>query len=191
MNPLYKQLQGLNIYLIGMMGCGKTTVGQLLAKAINYKFMDTDQLITQVAGQSINTLFATAGEAEFRALESQVLSQLCAYQRLVVATGGGIVLQKMNWSYLRHGLIVWLDVPVPQLYHRLQGDTSRPLLQDPDPLARLQNLLNQRQNLYQQADLRIEVNGDESSAQVMEKIITAIPNQLKSQPQAPRSSPQV
>ena len=182
MNPLYQQLQGLNLYLIGMMGCGKSTVGELLAKTLNYKFIDTDQLITQVAGQSINTIFAEAGEAEFRQLESQVLSQLCAYQRLVVATGGGIVLQKMNWSYLRHGLIIWLDVPPAQLYQRLQGDTTRPLLQDSDPLLKLQTLLNQRQSLYQQADIRIEVNADDSSSQVMEKVITAIPNKLKSQP---------
>jgi shikimate kinase len=183
MNQFNQQLQGMNIYLIGMMGCGKTTVGQALAKALNYRFMDTDQLITQVTGQSIPDIFAQSGEAEFRAIESQVLSQLCAYQHLVVATGGGIVLQPMNWSYLRHGFIVWLDVPVSQLYNRLKGDQTRPLLQDSDPLATLQNLFNQRKHLYESADLRISVDPADHSQQVMQKILTAIPSKLKSPPQ--------
>jgi shikimate kinase len=183
MNQYNQQLQGINIYLIGMMGCGKTTVGQALAKALNYRFMDTDQLITQVTNQSIPEIFAQSGEAEFRTIESQVLSQLCAYQHLVVATGGGIVLQTMNWSYLRHGLIVWLDVPVQQLYNRLKGDKTRPLLQESDPLATLQNLFNQRKHLYETADLRITVDPADHYQQVMQKILAAIPSKLKSPPQ--------
>jgi shikimate kinase len=184
MNRIDQRLQGINIYLIGMMGCGKTTVGQALAKELGYRFMDTDKLITQATNQSINQIFAQSGEAEFRTIESQVLSQLCAYKRLVVATGGGIVLKKMNWSYLRHGLIVWLDVPVQQLYNRLKGDKTRPLLQKPDPLGTLQHLLDQRKSLYEIADLRIRVNPADSPQQTMQKIVTAIPSVLKSPDQS-------
>ncbi len=191
MNQFNQQLKGINIYLIGMMGCGKTTVGQALAKALNYRFVDTDQLITQVAGQSITDIFAQSGEVEFRKIESQVLSQLCAYKQLVVATGGGIVLQTMNWSYLRHGLIVWLDVPVQQLYNRLKGDKTRPLLQESDPLATLQNLFDQRKHLYQTADLRIEVNPADHYQQVMQKILTGIPNIVKYPDQSLTKSPEI
>ncbi|MGB3533859.1 MAG: shikimate kinase [Microcoleaceae cyanobacterium] len=191
MNQFNQQLKGINIYLIGMMGCGKTTVGQALAKALNYRFLDTDQLITQVAGQSITDIFAQSGVAEFRAIESKVLSQLCAYQRMVVATGGGIVLERMNWSYLRYGLIVWLDVPVEQLYHRLKGDTTRPLLQESDPLATLQNIFNQRKHLYQTADLRIEVDPADHYQQVMQKILTGIPTVTKSPDQPLTKSPDI
>jgi shikimate kinase len=78
MNQYNQQLQGINIYLIGMMGCGKTTVGQALAKALNYRFMDTDQLITQVTNQSIPEIFAQSGEAEFRTIESPgVIATVC------------------------------------------------------------------------------------------------------------------
>ncbi len=174
-----QQLNGINIYLIGMMGAGKTTVGQGLAKELGYKFLDTDDLITKIAGQSISNIFAQEGEDSFRELESKVLSQVCAYQHLVIATGGGIVLRSMNWSYLRHGIIVWLNVPVEELYNRLKEDTTRPLLQHPDPLGQLQNLLEQRKHLYAQGDLEIQVNLGSQPEEVTAKILDQIPSILK------------
>lgn len=174
-----EQIQGINIYLIGMMGAGKSTVGEILANRLSYKFFDTDVLISQVSGQAIPEIFSTQGEEEFRNLESQVLSSLCAYQHLVVATGGGVVIKRMNWSYLRHGIIVWLDVPTHCLYERLKGDTTRPLLQHPDPLTRLDNILETRRHLYQQADISITINGNEKPSEIAEQIITKIPNILK------------
>ena len=119
-------LQGLNIYLVGMMGSGKTTVGELLAKEMGYKFFDTDSLITQIAGKSIPDIFAEDGEPAFRVLESQVLGEISSYTRLVVATGGGIVIDPQNWSYLHQGLVIWLDVPISILVARLQSDISTP-----------------------------------------------------------------
>lgn len=172
-------LQRVSLYLIGMMGTGKSTVGRLLAKQLGYDFVDTDDVIVQLTGKSINQLFAEEGEAAFRQLESDVLAQVSAHLNLTVATGGGIVMRRENWSYLRHGLIVWLDVPVEVLYARLAEDTTRPLLQDPDPQGKLRSLLEQRQPLYAQADLHIMVKEGETPEQIANKVMEAIPSVLK------------
>lgn len=179
MTTLRDRLQGTNLYLIGMMGVGKSTVGQLVAKMLGYRFFDTDTVIEQATGQTISEIFADMGEAEFRQLETQVLAELSAYTRLVVATGGGIVSQQRNWSYLRHGLIIWLNVPIEVLFQRLKKDTSRPLLQTADPLAKLQLLLQERRALYAQADIEIPVGAAESAAQVADRILLTIPNILR------------
>lgn len=173
-------LKGVNLYLVAMPGSGKTTVGRELAKQLNYGFVDTDVVIEKAAGDKpITQLFAEQGEAAFRNLESQVLAQVCAFTKLVIATGGGIVLRQENWSYLHHGLIVWLDVPVELIYTRLAGDTTRPLLQDVDPLAKLRSLLEQRQPLYAQADLRITAREEETPEQIATRILEEIPSILK------------
>lgn len=179
-------LKGVNLYLVGMMGAGKTTVGQELARKLSYGFVDTDAVIAQVTKKSINQLFAEIGEAEFRQIESKVLAEVCAYTNLAIATGGGIVTQQINWSYLRHGLIVWLDVPIEVLAARLANDSTRPLLQDAALLDKLQLLLQQRRSLYNQADLHIEVSSEETAAQIAARVITEIPTVLK-----PETSPPV
>ncbi|HEY9811767.1 MAG TPA: shikimate kinase [Halomicronema sp.] len=164
--PVRDLLKGVNLYLIGMMGAGKTTVGRLLATQLNYRFVDTDEMIEKVVGKSITEIFAEEGETSFRELESKVLGEVAAYKNLVVATGGGIILRQENWGYLRHGVVVWLDVGVEQLYARVKEDKSRPLLQDPNPMAKLQSLLESRQSLYSQADVRVRVEGSQTPKQV-------------------------
>ena len=178
---LQERLKGINIYLIGMMGSGKSTIGGLLAKQLGYRFIDTDDIISKTTNQSITDIFATEGEDVFRDLESQVLSEICAYKKFVVATGGGIILKQMNWSYLRHGMIIWLNVPVEELYDRLKEDQTRPLLQHPDPLQQLQTLLEKRQSLYAQADLEIKINPGGVPQQVVTQILEKIPTILKPQ----------
>lgn len=174
-------LKGVNLYLIGIMGVGKTTVGRLLAKELSYGFVDTDNVIAQATGKSINQLFAQVGEAEFRQLESDVLSKVCAFTKLTIATGGGIVMRRENWGYLRHGLIVWLDAPVEIIYSRLAEDTTRPLLQDADPQAKLRSLLEQRTPLYSQADLHITEREGETPEDAAKRVLEAIPSVLKTQ----------
>lgn len=172
-------LKGTNLYLVGMMGAGKTTVGKCLAQELGYRFFDTDRVIEQVSQQSIADLFAAEGEQGFRSLETQVLAELSAYTRLAIATGGGIVLEQRNWSYLRHGIVVWLDVPLSELHRRLQGDQHRPLLQTPDPSLRLQTLMDQRRSLYAQADVQVPYLPKESLSQLTARVIEQIRHRLK------------
>jgi shikimate kinase len=173
-------LQGLSIFLIGMMGSGKSTVGKALAHRLNYRFFDSDILIERVAQQTIMEIFQSQGEAAFRAIETQVLRELAACLRSVIATGGGVVLEQTNWSHLRQGLIVWLDAPVDLLVQRLQPDQSRPLLQEGDLKSKLSTLLDQRHTLYREADLIISLQADLTPEQIAELIVEKIPSVLKS-----------
>ena len=184
------RLQGLNLYLIGMMGTGKTTVGQRLAKELGYRFFDTDVLIERVAQKSINELFAEEGETFFRELESQVLGEVSACTRSVIATGGGAVLRPVNWGYLRHGLIIWLDAPISLLVERLAEDNTRPLLKMDDLSLKLETLLAERKSLYQEADLQIAIAKNENPEQIVSKILEQIPNVLKSDKQSSQVNPE-
>jgi shikimate kinase len=182
---LAQRLQGLNIYLIGMMGAGKSAVGRPLAEALGYRFLDADDALEQVAGRSIPEIFATDGEAGFRELETAVLGQIASWHSLVVATGGGVVTRPANWGHMRQGVVVWLDAPAPLLLQRLRSDpTPRPLLQADDPAARLGELLAQRQPIYAQADLRVQQVGD-GPAQVAQQVLADLPAILKDKPLAP------
>jgi shikimate kinase len=183
------RLQGLNLYLIGMMGTGKTTVGQVLAKELGYRFFDTDVLIERVAQKSINELFVEEGETFFRDLESQVLGEVSACTRSVIATGGGAVLRPLNWSYLRHGLIIWLDAPISLLIERLAEDNTRPLLKMDNLSLKLETLLAERKSLYQEADLQIAIAKNENPEQIVSKILEQVPNVLKSHKQSSQVNP--
>lgn len=175
-------LQGLSIFLVGMMGSGKSTVGKALARQLNYRFVDTDATIEGVTRQAIADIFQTRGEAAFRDLESQALNELAAYLRCVVATGGGAVLKQVNWSYLRQGLVIWLDAPVDLLVRRLQSDTSRPLLQVGDITTALEKIREQRLAYYQQADLTIPVQLGQSPEAIADLILKKIPTVLREAP---------
>ncbi|MGD1897434.1 MAG: shikimate kinase [Phormidesmis sp.] len=179
---LKKDLKKTNLYLVGMMGAGKTTIGRKLANRLGYHFFDTDALIEQSTGQKVSALFDSEGEAGFRKIETQVLAQVASHTNLVVATGGGIVTQQMNWSYLHHGLVLWLDTPLPVLVSRLSKDTTRPLLKDVDLSTKLKSLLAERSERYAQADIRIPYEG-KSVGKTCDRILLAIQNQLRPEPQ--------
>jgi shikimate kinase len=172
-------LKGLNIYLIGMMGSGKSTIGHLLASALDYRFFDTDTLIEKVTETSINDLFKNEGEAYFRDLETSVLAQVSTYTRSVIATGGGMVIKPKNWSYLRYGLTIWLDTPVEVLTQRLAQDDTRPLLKETDLNLKLTTLLEARITYYQQADLTIKIEVQQTPEMITEHILQKIPSVLK------------
>ena len=178
--PTLKQrLGGRSLYLVGMMGSGKTSTGRPLAERLGYGFVDADAVIEQAAGCSIPEIFERDGEAGFRSLESQVLNAISQRHSLVVATGGGVVTEPENWGVLHSGIVIWLDVVPDQLMQRLKADsTVRPLLQTADPEADLKALLNKRQPLYAEADLTVVIN-DETPDAVADGILQLLPSLLK------------
>ncbi len=179
-------LQGLNIYLIGMMGSGKSTIGPLLAQQLGYSFLDTDSTIEKLVGQSVAEIFQAVGEAEFRQTETKVLAEVSAHIRLIVATGGGIAIERENWNHLHQGLVIWLDPSLDLLVERLQDDTTRPLLATAEDLhAKLATILAERRHRYAQADIQISISQNLTSAEIIDRIITAIPTVLK----APLATP--
>ena len=184
--PTLKQrLGGRSVYLIGMMGSGKTSTGRPLAERLGYGFVDADAVIEQAAGCSIAEMFQRDGEPEFRALEKQVLNSISQRHSLVVATGGGVVTQRENWGLLHSGIVIWLDVVQEQLLKRLQTDkTVRPLLQTADPEAALNKLLAERQALYAEADLTVVID-DEAPEAIADGIVQLLPGLLKDPTQRP------
>jgi shikimate kinase len=189
--PLARRLQGLNLFLVGMMGAGKSSVGRPLAEALGYRFVDADSVVEQAAGRPIAEIFARDGEAGFRALETAVLNQLAGWHSLVVATGGGVVTRPENWGHLRQGVVVWLDAPEEQLLQRLRADpTPRPLLMETDPDARLRQLLVARRPLYAQADLTIRQEG-ESPEGVAARVLAGLPTILREPPTPPQAAAQL
>jgi len=184
--PTLKQrLGGRRLYLVGMMGSGKTSTGRPLAERLGYGFVDADAVIEQAAGCSIPEIFERDGEAGFRKLESQVLSAISQRHSLVVATGGGVVTERSNWGLLHSGIVIWLDVMRDQLLSRLKADaTKRPLLQTADPEAALDQLLAQRKPLYAEADLTVVID-QEDPATVADGILQLLPGLLKDPHQRP------
>ncbi len=173
-------LQGLNIYLIGMMGSGKSTVGPLLAKHLGYSFLDTDTTIEQLVGQSVTEIFQTVGETEFRQIETQVLAEVSAHLRLIVATGGGIPIEQENWNHLHQGLVIWLDPPIEVLVERLKDDTTRPLLANSTDLqSKLEIMLAKRRERYSEADIQISIAQNLTAEEIVDRILAAIPTVLK------------
>ena len=119
----------MNILLIGFMGSGKTTIANRLANNLGFEFIDTDELIEKNASKSINEIFTDEGESEFRKLESQVLGELEGRERMVIATGGGIVSSDDNIKRLRKiGIVFWLDAGVDSILERVSRNNDRPLL---------------------------------------------------------------
>ena len=176
---LRQRLSGRSLYLVGMMGSGKTSTGRPLAEQLGYGFVDADAVIEQAAGCTIAEIFERDGEEGFRSLESQVLSAICQRHSLVVATGGGVVTQPKNWGLLHSGIVIWLDVMRDQLLNRLKADaTERPLLQTPDPEAALDALLAKRKPLYAEADLTVVIDQEDPAA-VAEGILKLLPGLLQ------------
>jgi shikimate kinase len=138
-----------NIFLIGPMGSGKTTIGRQLAKILDLEFFDCDQELERLTGASVNLIFDVEGEAGFRTRETRVLDTLTAKKGVLVATGGGVVCSEKNRQMLRsRGLVVYLKTSIKKQLRRLDQDKSRPLLQAEDRQQRLLDLAQVRNPLY-------------------------------------------
>lgn len=150
------------IILCGFMGTGKTTVGRFVAARLGWRFVDTDRLIEQRAGQSVADIFANEGEAAFRARERELCAEISSWRRVIVATGGGIVLDPANRDALvRAGLAVCLDAPAEEIARRLKHSRTRPLLAGPDRLTRIRDLMASRADAYAALPFRVNVAGRE------------------------------
>lgn len=149
-----------NIYLIGMMGSGKTVTGKRLASLLHYGFVDVDESIQQKTGRSIVELFEKEGEGYFRKQESKVLGEISKINNRVVATGGGTVLSEGNVSLMRQtGKTIFLETSLEVLWQRVRAKKDRPLLKSGDPRQSLEQLFNERKDLYEKAcDFRVNTD---------------------------------
>jgi len=164
-----------NIFLVGMMGAGKTTVGRALATRMKREFVDTDRLLVDRTGVAVATVFEIEGEEGFRRRESAVLREVCEADARVVATGGGIVLSEENRRVMREaGTVVYLRTRLESLWERTRHDTARPLLATPNPRERLAELLKLREPLYREAAHIIVESGPQSAATLVNRVLAAL-----------------
>jgi shikimate kinase len=160
-----------NIFLVGMMGAGKTSVGRMLAKHLGKTFYDSDHLIEQRTGVRVSLIFEIEGESGFRARESAVVEEISQMPNVVLATGGGAVLSESNRRTLKNsGTVIYLRANVRELLNRTRHDKNRPLLQTPDPKARLTEILSVREPLYSEVAHLIVDTGSQSLKSLVTRI---------------------
>jgi shikimate kinase len=160
-----------NIFLVGLMGAGKTSVGKVLARRLGKAFYDCDHEIERATGVKVPVIFDIEGEAGFRARESRTLEELVRRADIVLATGGGAVLSAANRKLLaEHGTVVYLCAAADDLWARTRHDKNRPLLKTDDPLARLKELYDERDPLYRAvADIVVDT-GNQSLISLAHKL---------------------
>ncbi len=165
-----------NIFLVGLMGSGKTTVGKLLAKRLGLKFVDSDQEIEVHTGASISWIFEIEGEDSFRQREMETINELTSRQGILLATGGGAVVRPENREALKkRGIVVYLRTSVSNILKRIQHDKNRPLLQTKDRRAKLEELSHQREPFYQEvADIIVDTGRSN-----IHTMVQSIANQIK------------
>ncbi|HEY0665449.1 MAG TPA: shikimate kinase [Gallionella sp.] len=170
-----RKFQSGNLILVGMPGSGKTTMGRALARHLNKIFVDSDEEITRRTGVTIPHIFDVEGEEGFRQRESDVIRDLAGRDEQVLATGGGAVLADLNRELLkRNGIVIYLKASVHDLWQRTRHDGNRPLLQTADPYARLKELLQLRDPLYQEAADIVMITGKQSAHALMMQLVGEI-----------------
>ena len=175
---IQESLRGRNIFLIGMMGSGKTQTGPKLAKILKYAFVDMDEVIEKATDQTITNIFEQEGEEAFRDVEKKVLQGISQHHSLVIAAGGGVVTRTENWGILHQGIVIWLDLDINRSIKRLKNDNNkRPLLNSNDLNKTFSDIYEKRKPLYLESDLRIEVE-DQSPYEVAIMIIESLPSIL-------------
>jgi len=169
-----------NVFLVGMMGAGKTTAGRLMARRLKREFLDTDLEIERRCGVKVPVIFEFEGEAGFRQREAAVIAELTAREDVVLATGGGAVLDEANRRHLAaRGTVVYLHAPPPALYERVRQDRNRPLLASADPQARLQELYAVRDPLYREiADIVVDT-GRQSVQNLARQLLARLKEEWK------------
>ncbi len=144
------------MYLIGMMGSGKTTSGRALAKLLSIPFVDLDDRIVEYEGESINEIFEKKGEPHFRKVETELLGQVSKIENQVVATGGGIIINPLNSERMRNtGFVIYLKTSLDILWERVKQKKDRPLLKSSDPKKSLADLFCKRTPLYESSSKKV------------------------------------
>ncbi len=170
-----RKLESGNLILVGMMGSGKTTMGKALARHLGKHFVDSDEEITKRTGVTVPHIFDIEGEAGFRSRETAIIRDLGGRDKMVLATGGGAVLAEENRALLgRIGIVIYLRASVHDLWQRTRHDRNRPLLQTRDPYAKLNELFQQRDPLYQQISDIVVQSGKLSVHALMLQLVEKI-----------------
>ncbi len=157
LETIRSRLGSRSLVMVGLMGCGKSSVGRRLASRLGIPFVDTDDEIERVAGKSINDIFEDWGEAEFRDGERRVIARLLNAGPQVLATGGGAFINDQTRENIKaHGISVWLKADLPILMRRVAKRDTRPLLRTDDPQAVMRRLMEERYPIYAEADVVVE-----------------------------------
>ena len=164
-----------NIYLVGLMGSGKTTLGKILSKKLDKQFYDSDQVIEEKLGVDVPMIFEYEGEVGFREREKDILNELVGIQNIVLATGGGIILSKANRDLLaKNGIVIYLKSNQEDLILRMKNDKTRPLLKDGNIEEIIKTLCKEREPLYEEiADFEI-MTKNKRIHEVLNEIISVI-----------------
>ena len=171
-----------NIVLVGFMGTGKTTVGKIIAARTEMTFVDSDDVIEKKAGKTISQIFADSGEPCFRALEREVVGELCLEQNLVIGAGGGVVLNGENMKdFAGSGTVVCLSAAPETILKRVSGAANRPLLEKGDKGTRIMALLRSRQELYDTIPLRVDTTVL-TPEQVADEVMAVVLREVKRVP---------
>jgi shikimate kinase len=149
-----------NIYIIGFMGAGKSTVGKILAQKLNYDFVDLDSDIEREQGTRISEIFEKQGEKYFRDAETEILRKISEHSNQIISTGGGIVIKDENWEIMKNsGTTVYLKASIETLFGRVKHKTTRPLLNVENPFEKARELFSSRESLYEKSDIVLDREG--------------------------------
>lgn len=169
-----------NVFLVGPMGAGKSTIGRQLANVLKKEFKDSDHEIVARTGASIPLIFEIEGEEGFRKRESAMIDELSAMNNMVLATGGGAVLKEQNREWLKQrGVVIYLYASLDQLFERTRRDRNRPLLQTDDPKGKLEQLMAARDPIYREVADMVVHTDDRSIKSVVKEVIVRLERESK------------
>jgi len=184
-------LNGSSVYIVGMMGSGKSSVAKVLGESLKYTVLDSDGVLEQLTKMTVAEIFEAEGEDAFRDVETQVMQEICAYTKVVVSTGGGTVNRKANWAHMQSGIVVYLCFPGAILAQRVVADgvENRPLLKGMEPTEsaveeHLQEIFKERAKMYALADITVNINDDITVDQVALRVLTELKSRLEEDNQA-------
>ncbi len=172
-----------SLYLVGLMGSGKTTVGRKLSAMLRLQFLDTDQELERRTGVSISQIFDVEGEKGFRKRETQLFEEVCPQSGHVFSTGGGLILDPENCARMhRYGQVIYLKVPLEVIWERLQFCKNRPLLHADNPREVLEQLYRERDPIYSRAADFVVRAGQEQAIQTAQNIVRMLDSEATAVP---------